>query len=383
MIDSDPEANVVIAVEAIKAGRPVIVTDDASRENEGDLVMAAEAADESALAMLIRYTSGIVCAPMLEERLRKLELGPMVASNSDPFRTAFTVSVDYIHGTTTGVSASDRARTIKALANLESTASDFARPGHVFPLAYREGGVLVRAGHTEATLDLVQLAGLHPAGVLAELINDDGTMMRGAQLSEFAKRFEIPEVSIDEIIRYRRRREKSVKRTGEARVHTRCGEFLCIQYECVLDGSRPFVLIKGTVSPMSIPLVRVHSDAGEADAVGLHAAPHRAGLLDTAIARIADSACGLLIYIPHGDPARHSGLLQPAEARDGASTRKGTPQLWREPGLGSAILADLGASRIRILDDTTKDYLGLEGFDLEVMERVSLNATPDPSRRCE
>jgi 3,4-dihydroxy 2-butanone 4-phosphate synthase/GTP cyclohydrolase II len=374
MIESNTEIRVDTAVEAIKLGRPVIVTDDAARENEADLIIAAEAADESSLALLIRYTSGIICVPMQEERLRALRLEPMVASNSDPFRTAFTVSVDYIHGTSTGVSAHDRAITIKALASHESTAADFAKPGHVFPLAYRQGGVLVRAGHTEAALDLVQLAGLKPAGVLAELTNDDGTMMRGAQISEFAKRFEIPVISIDEIIRYRRRREKSVKRIREEGVRTRYGEFHAVQYECVLEGSRPFALIKGALDSEVVPLVRVHSETAYADAVGLYAAPHRAGLLDTALAHISQSDCGVLIYIPHGDNKQHPALLQSPRTRVDASSPKGIPQRWRETGLGSAILADLGASRIRILDDTSKEYFGLEGFGLQVVERVSLDA---------
>lgn len=374
MIESNTETRVDKAVAAIKMRRPVIVTDDAARENEADLIMAAEAADESSLALLIRYTSGIICVPMQEERLRELRLEPMVTSNSDPFRTAFTVSVDYIHGTSTGVSAHDRAITIKALASHQSVATDFAKPGHVFPLAYRRGGVLVRAGHTEATLDLVQLAGLKPAGVLAELTNDDGTMMRGAQISEFAKRFEMPVVSIDEIIRYRRRREKSVKRIREEGVRTRYGEFHAVQYECVLEGSRPFALIKGALDNGVVPLVRVHSETAYVDAVGLYVAPHRAGLLDTALACIAQSDCGVLIYIPFSDNKRHSGLLQSPQARVGESLAKGIPQRWRETGLGSAILADLGASRIRILDDTSREYLGLDGFGLQVVERVSLDA---------
>jgi 3,4-dihydroxy 2-butanone 4-phosphate synthase/GTP cyclohydrolase II len=375
MIESNTETNVDTAVRAIKAGRPVIVTDDAARENEADLIMAAEAADESSLALFIRHTSGIICVPMLEVRLRELGLDPMVNNNSDPFRTAFTVSVDYIFGTTTGVSAHDRAITIKALARHETRAADFAKPGHVFPLAYRQGGVFVRAGHTEATLDLVQLAGLRPAGVLAELTNDDGTMMRGAQISEFAKRLEMPVISIDEIIRYRRRREKSVKRIREESVRTRYGEFYAVQYECVLEGSRPFALIKGELDREVVPLVRVHSEVAYADAVGLYTAPHRAGLLDAALACIAQSECGVFIYIPHGDNRQHPALLQPPRTSMDRASQKGTPQLWRETGLGSAILADLGASRIRILDDTSKEYCGLEGFGLQVIERLSVDAS--------
>jgi 3,4-dihydroxy 2-butanone 4-phosphate synthase/GTP cyclohydrolase II len=218
--------------------------------------------------------------------------------------------------------------------------------------------------------------------MLAELTNDDGTMMRGAQISEFAKRFEIPVVSIDEIIRYRRRREKSVKRIREEGVRTRYGEFYAVQYECVLEGSRPFALMKGAMDSKVVPLVRVHSETAYADAVGLYAAPHRAGLLDTALAQIAQSDCGVLIYIPYGDSKQHPALLQPPRTRVDASSQKGIPQRWRETGLGSAILVDLGASRIRILDDTSKEYLGLEGFGLQVVERVSLDAGPDsPQRR--
>lgn len=236
----------------------------------------------------------------------------------------------------------------------------------------------MRAGHTEATLDLVQLAGLHPAGMLAELTNDDGSMMRGAQILEFAKRFEIPVVSIDEIIRYRRRREKSVKRIREECVRTRYGEFHVVQYECMLEGSQPFALIKGTLNSDLVPLVRVHSENTYADAIGLYAAPQRAGLLDAALARIAQSDCGVLIYIPHNDSKLHPALLQSPPARAGASSStKGIPQRWRETGLGSAILADLGASHIRILDDTSKEYLGLEGFGLQVIERVSLDRGSD------
>jgi 3,4-dihydroxy 2-butanone 4-phosphate synthase/GTP cyclohydrolase II len=372
MKEPDNVASVEAAVAAIKAGGFAIVVDAANRENEADLIMAAETATEDAVALMIRHTSGIICVPMSRARLEALSIEPMVQKNTDPFRTAFTVSVDCVHGTSTGVSAHDRTITIRELANPHAVAADFAKPGHIFPLISRPGGVLVRAGHTEAATDLARLAGFQPIGVLAELVNDNGTMKRGADIVEFAEKFDIPVVSIDAIISYRRQREKLVARTAEQLITTRHGDFYAIQYTCELDESHPFALISGSITPESTPLVRVHAENTYADAVGLHSAPHRAALLDAALARIAKSPCGILIYIPrHGSVAR-SLLLPLSQTRSEPAPLKATPQQWRETGLGSAVLVDLGVRRIRILGDTSKHYVGLEGFEIAVVDRLSI-----------
>src|SRR5919202_3399553 len=247
-------------IRAVAVGELVVVADDEDRENEGDLIMAAEKATPEKLAFMIRHTSGIICQPMTGERLDQLDLPQMVERNTESKRTAFTVSVDAREGTTTGVSADDRATTVTKLADPATGADDFLKPGHIFPLRYREGGVLKRAGHTEAAVDLARLAGLYPAGVLCEIVNDDGTMARLPELERFADEHHLVLLSIADLVRHRRQREKLVKRVSEARIPSPFGEFTAYAYQSVLDGTEHLALVKGEVAGQANVLVRVHSE---------------------------------------------------------------------------------------------------------------------------
>src|SRR5918993_2421220 len=261
-------ASIPEAIEEIREGRMVIVVDDADRENEGDLIMAAERVTPASIAFIVRHTSGVICMPVIGERLDELEIPLMVAANTDSRRTAFTVSVDARMGVTTGISAADRARTIRAIIDPETEPGDLSRPGHVFPLRYREGGVLKRAGHTEAAVDLARLAGLFPAGVLCEIVDDSGQMARLPELERFAADHGLPLITIADLIRSRRQREKLVKRVAEARIPTRWGEFTAYAYESLLDGEQHLALVKGAVQGEADVLVRVHSECLTGDALG-------------------------------------------------------------------------------------------------------------------
>ncbi|HLA66385.1 MAG TPA: 3,4-dihydroxy-2-butanone-4-phosphate synthase, partial [Acidimicrobiia bacterium] len=256
------------AIAATARGEFVVVVDDADRENEGDLIIAAQLITPERIAFMVRYTSGLICAPLEGVRLDELRLPLMVVENTDSHRTAFTVSVDFIGGTTTGISAADRATTIKALIDPATRPQDLARPGHIFPLRYQEGGVLKRAGHTEAAVDLARLAGLYPAGVLCEIVNEDGSMARLAELAAFAARHGIPIVSIADLISYRRHRERFVERIAEARIPTEYGDFTAVGYESMLDGTQHIALVKGDVADKEGVLVRVHSESLTGDVFG-------------------------------------------------------------------------------------------------------------------
>ena len=256
------------AIASIRNGGFVIVADDKSRENEGDLIMAAEKVTPDAIAFMVRYTSGVICIAMTGERLDELNIPPMVMENTESQRAAFTVSVDYRHRTTSGISAADRAATIQALIDPRSRGNDFNRPGHVFPLRFREGGVLKRAGHTEATVDLSVLAGLYPAGILCELVNENGTMMRMPDLENFSMAHGIPLISVEDIVRYRRRHDKLVRCVSQARIPTNHGEFSAFVYESLLDGIEHLALIMGDVRGRNNVLVRVHSECLTGDILG-------------------------------------------------------------------------------------------------------------------
>ncbi|HEY6316265.1 MAG TPA: 3,4-dihydroxy-2-butanone-4-phosphate synthase, partial [Acidimicrobiia bacterium] len=260
--------NIDTAIDAVRRGELVVVVDDADRENEGDLIMAAERVTPERMAFMIRHTSGVICMPVEGPRLDELALPLMVANNTESQRTAFTVSVDAVHGTTTGISAPDRATTVKAILDPRTRAEDLARPGHIFPLRYREGGVLKRAGHTEASVDLARLAGCYPAGVLAEVVNDDGTMARLPRLAAFAAEHGLEIISIADLIRYRRQREKLVRRVSEARIPTRHGEFTAYVYESILDGTEHLAFVRGEVAGSNDVLVRVHSECLTGDVFG-------------------------------------------------------------------------------------------------------------------
>jgi 3,4-dihydroxy 2-butanone 4-phosphate synthase/GTP cyclohydrolase II len=347
-------ASVEEILAEMRAGRMVIILDDEDRENEGDFIMAAEHATPEAMAFMIRYSSGILCVPMEDEQLAQLDLPQMVPNNDDAYRTAFTVSVDYRHGTSTGVSASDRSATIQALADPNASSRDFARPGHIFPLRARKGGVLVRAGHTEAAVDLCKLAGLKPAGVLCELMNDDGTMSRRAQIEVFARQHNLRIGTIADLIRYRLRNERSVERIAEQAVQTDFGEFRMYTYEDRVHKGTHLALVHGRLDGPEPPLVRVHVADTLRDLLGVRGETH-AWTLRAAMERIARAGAGVAV------------ILHDAEAPgEGSSRGIGVGgQVLRTFGVGAQILKDLGVRRMRVLS-APKQMHGLSAFDLEI-----------------
>ncbi|MDP9071996.1 MAG: bifunctional 3,4-dihydroxy-2-butanone-4-phosphate synthase/GTP cyclohydrolase II [Actinomycetota bacterium] len=381
-----PFADIEKAVDAIGRGEIVVVVDDEERENEGDLIMAAEFATPAKLAFFVTHTSGVICVPMTGERLDELELPLMVAHNTESQRTAFTITVDYRHGTTTGISAADRAATIHALIDPATQPGDLARPGHILPLRYREGGVLKRAGHTEAAVDLARLAGLYPAGVLCEIVNADKTdMARLPELETFAEEHGLLLVSIADLVRHRRQSEKLVKRIAEARIPTRWGDFTCFAYESILDGEHHLALVKGAVQGEDDVLVRVHSECLTGDVFGslrCDCGPQ----LDAAVRRIAEEGMGVLVYL-RGHEGRGIGIANKLRAymlqEQGRDTVDANLDLGfhvdsREYGIGSQILVDLGITTMRYMTNNPAKYGGLAGFGLEIVERVALQTVPNP-----
>jgi 3,4-dihydroxy 2-butanone 4-phosphate synthase/GTP cyclohydrolase II len=379
-----PFAEIEVALEAIARGEIVIVVDDADRENEGDLIIAAEKMTPEAMAFMIRHTSGVICLPVEGARLDQLRLPLMVADNTEVQRTAFTVSIDARHGTSTGISAADRCTTVHAVLDPSTTAEDLARPGHIFPLRYREGGVLKRAGHTEAAVDLARLAGLQPAGVLAEVVNDDGTMARTAELETFAAEHGLVLISIADLVRYRRHQEKLVRRVSEARIPTPHGDFTAYVFESLLDGTEHIAFVRGEVSGAENVLVRVHSECLTGDVFGSMRCD--CGLqLDAAMELIAAEDEGVVIYL-RGHEGRGIGLGHKMRAytlqdqgRDTveANVELGFPVDSREYGIGSQMLVDLGVSTMRIMTNNPAKYGGLEGYGLEIVERVPLHVLPN------
>ncbi|MEW6152530.1 MAG: bifunctional 3,4-dihydroxy-2-butanone-4-phosphate synthase/GTP cyclohydrolase II [Actinomycetota bacterium] len=378
-------SNVDETIAAFGRGEIVVVVDDANRENEGDLIMAAEFATSDKIAFFLNHTSGVICMPMTGERLDELELPPMVADNTDPNRTAFTVSVDARQGTTTGISATDRAATIAALIAPGTHPTDLARPGHMYPLRYREGGVLNRAGHTEAAVDLARLAGLYPAGVLCEVVSEDKTTMaRLPELQRFAARHGLPLMSIADLIRYRRQREQLVTRVATARVPTEWGDFTAYVYESALDGDQHVAMVKGAVQGQPNVLVRVHSECLTGDALGSMRCDCGQQLRG-AFERIAVEGLGVVLYL-RGHEGRGIGLAHKFQAYtlqdEGADTVEanlalGQPVDSRKYGTGAQILVDLGITTMRLLTNNPAKRAGLDGFGLEIVERVPLLTTPN------
>jgi 3,4-dihydroxy 2-butanone 4-phosphate synthase/GTP cyclohydrolase II len=356
----------------LRAGRMVIIMDDEDRENEGDLIMAADRATPEAVAFMIRYTSGIICVPMEEEGLVRLDLPQMVMANSESHRTAFTVSVDLKAGTTTGVSSADRAATIRALADSNAAAADFARPGHIFPLRSRKGGVLVRAGHTEASVDLCRLAGLKPAGVLCEIMNDDGTMARRPELEAFAKRHNLKIGTIADLIRHRLRNERSVERISEQTVQTDLGEFRLYAYEDRVNQDVHLALARGRLDGQEAPLVRVHLPDTLRDLVGVRA-PQRAWTLRAVMKRIAEAGNGVVVILRQQESPRDltdsvrwlASTAQSATQSERADKTEGEGAVLRTFGVGAQILKDLGVRRMRVLS-APKQMHGISAFDLEI-----------------
>ncbi len=378
-------ASIERAVAAVAAGGAVIVVDDEDRENEGDLIFAAEKATPELLAFMVRYTSGYICAPLTEGDADRLELPPMYHTNQDRRGTAYTVTVDAREGVATGISAADRAHTIRLLADPGTTAADLARPGHVVPLRAKAGGVLRRPGHTEATIDLTTLAGLRPAGVLCELVNDDGTMMRLPDMVPFAEAHGLPLISIADLIAYRRRTEKQVERVAEARLPLAEGEFRAIGYRSAYDSAEHVALVYDEIGNGEDVLVRVHSECLTGDVLGslrCDCGPQ----LHAALARVVEEGRGVVLYV-RGHEGRGIGLLHKLQAyqlqdrgRDtvDANLELGLPADARDYGTGAQILADLGIRTMRLLTNNPAKRAGLEGYGLRVTGRVPLPIRPHP-----
>jgi 3,4-dihydroxy 2-butanone 4-phosphate synthase / GTP cyclohydrolase II len=381
-----PFAPIEDAVAAIGRGEIVVVVDDEDRENEGDLIMAAEYATPEAIAFFLHHTSGYICAPVTEQRAHELELDLMVRENTESMRTAFTVSVDVRQGTTTGISAHDRAATIKALVDPSTRPLDLARPGHINPLIAREGGVLKRAGHTEAAVDLARMAGLYPAGVLCEIVDENKMdMARVPELERFAEKHGLLLISIADMIRYRRKTEKLVKRVAEARIPTEWGDFTCYVYESTLDGEEHVALVRGNVAGEQDVLVRVHSECLTGDAFGslcCDCGPQ----LHKAMAQIAAEDQGVVVYlrghegrgIGIGHKIRAYSLQEEGQDTVDANTSLGLPVDSREYGIGAQMLVDLGVTTMRILTNNPSKRGGLEGFGLTITERVPIESVPNP-----
>jgi 3,4-dihydroxy 2-butanone 4-phosphate synthase / GTP cyclohydrolase II len=364
-----PLNSVAEILSDLREGRMVIVMDDEDRENEGDLIMAAERATAEAVAFMIRHTSGIICVPMEEAQLARLDLPQMVPVNNESQRTAFTVSVDLRAGTTTGVSSLDRAATIRALADPTSQAADFARPGHIFPLRSRRGGVLVRAGHTEAAVDLCRMAGLSPVGVLCEVMNDDGTMARRPQLQEFARRHGLKIGTIADLIRHRLRTERTVARVSEQNVRTELGEFRLYAYQDEVSLEVHLALAHGRLDGPDAPLVRVHLADTLRDLFGVQSAT-RAWTLRAAMQRIIEAGHGVVVVLraqesPRelADALRSFASAQPAATPAESAAAEGA--VLRTFGVGAQILKDLGVRRMRVLS-APKQMHGISAFGLEV-----------------
>jgi len=376
-------ARIDASITAIAHGQPVVVADHPGRENEGDLIMAAEKITADQVAFFVRHTSGIICVPLLADRLEQLQLPLMVRDNTESHRTAFTVTVDWKHGTTTGVSAADRAATIRALADPAAPANGFARPGHIFPLLSQPAGVLARPGHTEAAVDLVRMAGLYPAGVLCEIVNDDGTMARGVQLEEFARRHRLPFITIPELVAYRRKNERLVIKGATARLPTSHGHFTAHVYRSILDGIEHIALVKGEVRDRGNVLVRVHSECVTGDILGSLRCDC-GQQLENALARIGREEAGVVLYLRNQE-GRGIGLTDKLRAYalqdEGLDTvqaneRLGLPVDARTYDVGAQILTDLGLTSIRLLSNNPAKIHGLEDYRLRIVERVPLLTTP-------
>ena len=382
-----PFASIERAIDAIARGHAVVVVDDAGRENEGDLILAAEKATPAALAFLIRHTSGVVCAAVTAERLEALRLPLMVADNTESQRTAFTVTVDYKHGTTTGISAADRAATLRGLADPRAGAEDFVRPGHVFPLRARPRGVLERRGHTEAAVDLARLAGLAPCGVLCEIVNDDGTMARPRDLGAFAARHGLPIVSIADLVAHRRRTEPIVEAVADARLPTAHGVFSARVYRDA-GGAEHVALVMGEVRGATDVLVRVHSECLTGDVFGSLRCDCGAQL-DAALAKVAAEGRGVIVYL-RGHEGRGVGLTRKLHAyklqeqgRDtvDANLDLGLPVDARSYDVGAQILTDLGITTLRLMSNNPAKFDQLEGYPLRIVGRVPLVIAPNQENR--
>ena len=371
-------------IEDLRNGRMVIVVDDADRENEGDLIMAAEHATQEAVNFMAKHGRGLICAPTTAERLQQLGIERMVTNNRETFKTDFQVSVDAARGITTGISAADRARTIQVLADPTAVPEDLVQPGHVFPLRAKPGGVLQRAGHTEAAVDLVKLAGARPIGVICEIMSDDGSMARLPELVEFGKKHGLKICTIEALIKYRRTREKLVERMEIVKMPTEHGDFDLYLYRSKVDGQHHLALVKGEVAGRKNVLVRVHSECLTGDVFGskrCDCGPQ----LHQAMRQVTEAGQGVIVYMRQ--EGRGIGLAPKIKAyklqEEGLDTveanrKLGYPMDLREYGLGAQILCDLGLKTIRLLTNNPKKVVGLEGYGLEIVEQLPIRVKPNP-----
>lgn len=371
------------ALDALRAGKPVVVVDDEDRENEGDLILAAERATTEAIAFMVRHGSGVICVALPGERLDALHLPLMVAKNSDSMGTAYTVSVDYRHGTSTGISAADRATTCRALVDRKAVAEDFNRPGHIFPLRAREGGVLARAGHTEAAVDLTRLARLKPGGVLVEIVNDDGSMARRPQLEVFAQQHGLALISVAQLKAWRRQHEQIVRRVSSCQLPTPFGVFTMHGYREDISGQEHIALTLGDVSNASEALVRVHSECLTGEVFSSMRCDCRPQLT-MAMERIGQAGVGAIVYL-RGHEGRGIGLMHKLRAYalqdQGCDTVQANVQLGlpvdeRDYAVGAQILRDLGVQGMRLMTNNPKKYDGLADFGLHIVSREPLLSTP-------